>query len=230
MDEIFNFNDIKLKINNEIDKVYKNSLLPKLQKVAVHKIGDEGVTNYDLSDSILNDIDQLFAEKIKNVKIIMKEMEGKEYQISNRIPADFSAGEGNIYDDISNKFKAFRSSYESQEIKDFENIVGDNALNNFKTLIDNFIPTFGVDFFERILKYNEIQKINVLYFNLRYSFIETIIYYTGLATVQQNIKLPVEIKLKLFKLNNLFFQKIYTTIHNNILSLPIMEVFVKSRI
>ena len=195
MDEIFNFNDIKLKINNEIDKAYKNSLLPELQKVAVHKIGDEGVTNYDLSDSILNDIDQLFAEKIKNVKIIMKEMEGKEYQISNRIPADFSAGEGNIYDDISNKFKAFRSSYESQEIKDFENIVGDNALNNFKTLIDNFIPTFGVDFFERILKYNEIQKINVLYFNLRYSFIETIIYYTGLAAVHQNIKLPVEIKL-----------------------------------
>ena len=24
LDEIFNFNDIKLKINNEIDKVYKN--------------------------------------------------------------------------------------------------------------------------------------------------------------------------------------------------------------
>ena len=216
LDEIFNFNDIKLKINNEIDKAYKNSLLPELQKVAVHKIGDEGVTNYDLSDSILNDIDQLFAEKIKNVKIIMKEMEGKEYQISNRIPADFSAGEGNIYDDISNKFKAFRSSYESQEIKDFENIVGDNVLNNFKTLIDNFIPTFGVDFFERILKYNEIQKINVLYFNLRYSFIETIIYYTGLATVQQNIKLPVEIKLKLFKLNN--FDSVVKEKNNYILS------------
>ena len=205
LDEIFNFNDIKLKINNEIDEVYKTSLLPVLQKVAVHKIKDEGVTNYDLSDSILNDIDQLFAQKIKNVKNIMKEMEGKEYQISNRIPADFSAGENNIYDDIIYKFKKFCSSYESQEIKDFENIVVENALNNFKILVGNFIPNFGVNFFDRILKYNEIQKINVLYFNLRYSLIETIIYYISLATVQNDIKLPVEIKLKLFKLNNFDF-------------------------
>ena len=55
-------------------------------------------------------------------------------------------------------------------------------MDNFGELIYNFVPTYGVDFFDRILKYNEIQKLKILYHNLKYSIAETIIYYLSLAT------------------------------------------------
>ena len=217
LDKIFNFSTIKSKINNEIDNVYNISLLPELEKAGVHKMGDEGVSNYDLSDSILSDIDQFITDKISNAKNIIKEMEGKEYQINSKAPTDFSVGKNSIYKNISNMFKTFYSSFQSQEKKELDKAVGEIAFNNFETLIDNFILNFGVDFFDRILKYNELQKIKVLYFNLRYSLIETIIYYIGLATDYNDIKLPVDIKLKLFKMNN--FDSIAVEKNNYILSI-----------
>ena len=134
----------------------------------------------------------------------MKEMEGKGYIIENLVPADFSASAGDdIYAEITKMFQNFTATYTAQEKKDFDKVVGENAINNFKTLMNNFIPSFGVDFFDRILKYNEIQKINTLYDNLRYSLAQTITYYSSLTTLNENVHLPVDIKLRLFNLNDL---------------------------
>ena len=130
-------------------------------------------------------------------------MEGKNYTINNLIPADFSAGEGNVYDKIKNMFKNFTSSYKSIEEKEFIRVVGKNAVDNFKSLMDDFIPSFGVDFFERILKFNEIQKINLLYRHLKHSLAQTITYYIVTASIHESIHLPIDIKLKLFNLNDL---------------------------
>ena len=204
LDELFSFSNIKQKIYNEIDNIYNSKLLPELKKVGIHNEVDEGVTNYDLPEGIINNTNDFIEEKISEAKNIIKGMEGKEYIIGNIIPADFSATDGNnVYDTISKMFREFTLSYTSQEKKDFDKVVGENALNNFKTLMNNFIPSFGVDFFERILKFNEIQKIKMLYNNLKYSLSETIIYYIGMAEIYKDIHLPVDIKLRLFNLNNL---------------------------
>ena len=69
--------------------------------------------------------------------------------------------------------------------------------------MDDFIPSFGVDFFERILKFNEIQKINLLYRHLKHSLAQTITYYIVTASIHESIHLPIDIKLKLFNLNDL---------------------------
>ena len=204
LDELFSFSNMKQKIYNEIDNIYNSKLLPELKKVGIHNEGDEGVTNYDLPEGIINNTNDFIEEKISEAKNIIKGMEGKEYIIGNIIPADFSATDGNnVYDTITKMFSEFTLSYTSQEKKDFDKVVGENALNNFKTLMNNFIPSFGVDFFERILKFNEIQKIKMLYNNLKYSLSETIIYYIGMAEIYKDIHLPVDIKLRLFNLNNL---------------------------
>ena len=204
LDQLFSFSNMKSKINNEIDKIFNSTLLPELQKVGVHTPGNEGVSNYDLPQEKLTDINTFIEEKISETKNIIKEMEGEGYTINDIIPADFSAVDGNnIYDNITNMFHEFKVTYTSQEKKEFDKIVGEKALNNFKTLMNNFIPSFGIDFFDRVLKFNEIQKINILYDNLRYSLAETIIYYIGLATINNDIKLPVDIKLRLYNLNNL---------------------------
>ena len=104
----------------------------------------------------------------------MKEMEGKGYIIENLIPADFSASaEDNIYTEISNMFHNFTVTYTTQEKKDFDKVVGENAINNFKTLMNNFIPSFGVDFFERILKYNDGMKLFIKVLKLFIAFSPT---------------------------------------------------------
>ena len=203
LNRLFNFSSIKTKINTEIDNAYRLTLLPKLQKVGIYKSGNEGVSNYDLSQEIIKDINNSLNEQINKTKAIIKSMEGKEYKINDIPPADFSAGKDNVYDKITNMFTTFTLTYASQEKKEFDKIVIGNATNNFKTLMNNFIPSFGVDFFNRILRFNEIQKINMLYHNLKYTIGETILYYVGLVTINKGKYLPVDIKLILFALNNL---------------------------
>ena len=203
LDKLFSFSQMKLKINNAIDNVYNSKLLPILKQVGTYNPGDVGVSNYDLPDSILNDIDYFIKEKISNIKNIIKEMEGKKYIIDDLVPADFSKGEGNVYDKITKMFSNFTISYKSIEEKEFNETVGEYAIENFKNLINNFIPSFGVDFFERILKFNEIQKINILYRHLKHALSQTIVYYVGTAGLHNSIQLPIDIKLKLFNLNDL---------------------------
>ena len=203
LNQLFNFSKIKQEINNAIDNVYNSKLLPELQKIGTHKSGNEGVSNYDLPENIMKDINDFIDEQISKTKNIIKEMEGKEYLIDDIPPADFSAGRDNVYDKIKSMFTNFVLSYSSQEKKEFDQIVGESAKNNFKALMDNFIPSFGVDFFNRILKFNEIQKIHMLYYNLKYSLAETILYYIGLVSINKGTYLPVDIKARLFTLNNL---------------------------
>jgi len=204
LDELFNFATIKKTINDVIDNEFNSKLLPILQKVATHNPGDEGVSNYDFSSNILNDISEYVTQQISLSKKLIKEMEGKGYIINNISPADFSAGKNNIYDQITKMFQNFTASFKSKEKKEFNEVVGENALNNFKNLINNFIPSFGVDFFSRILYFNQIQKIKSLYYNLQYSLQETIIYYISLSSNEGNeIHLPSNMKLKLYSLNNL---------------------------
>ena len=216
LDELFNFSIIKETINNAIDNEYNKKLLPILKKYCINNPGDEGISNYDLSSEILSDINGFIDQQISNIKIIMKEMKGKEYQINNFIPADFSSGKGNIYDIISDMFKNFSMSYTAQEKKEFNKVVGESVSKDFNNLISNFIPSFGVDFFDRILNYNQNLKIKSLYYDLKTSITETILYYIGLAAnVGNNFYLPLDIKLKLYDLNNL--DKIVTEKNNFIM-------------
>ena len=203
LDKIFSFGKMKEKINNEINNTYNNILLPVLEKIAIHNPGDEGIINYDLSDDIINDIDNLTYIKIEEIQNIIENIKGKKFIIDDIIPADFSKGKENVYDNIKNMFKNFSLSYSAQEKKEFNKIISENIINNFKNLVDNLIPSFGVDFYERILKYNEIQKIKFLYHNLKYSLEETLFYYSGLSTLSEEIKLPIDIKLKILTFNNL---------------------------
>ena len=133
----------------------------------------------------------------------MSQMKGQNFILNDRIPTDFCNGKNSIYNTIVDKFYNFSIINIAREKEEFEKIIKNNALNNFKNLLDNFIPLFGVDFFDRILKYNEIQKIKRLFHNLQYSLDETINYYIGLTGLYNSIQLPQDIKLKLFLLNNL---------------------------
>ena len=208
INKLFNFSEIENNIKNEIDRFYTEILEPVLKKFAIYNSGDDQIIDYDLPNNILNDINELIEQKINQSKIEINKMEGNNYlKLNYNIPGDFSLVKLNEFLNIKNSFKNFTSAFSNQELKNFKNIVLENIKNNFKLIINNFVPSFGKDFFDRILKYNEIQKIKSLYNNLKYSIIESLVYYIAICRIQlktsSTLELPVDIKLKILTLNNL---------------------------
>ena len=88
-----------------------------------------------------------------------------------------------------------------------KNIIKQKIINNFKEVNNNFMSNFGKNYFDRILEYNEIQKIKSLYNNIKYSLSQTIKYYISLCKIQieKNLskQLPEDIKTKILLLNDL---------------------------
>ena len=218
LDNIFNFENIKSKINNETDYIYNSLLLPILKKEATYNYNYQGVSYYDLSESIINDIDNNIQEKCNNIELIMKNMEGNAYQINDFPQADFIKDKDGIIESIKSQFNNFSLIYIQYEKNKFNNIISNIILDNFENILNDFIPSFDVDFFDRILKFNEIQKINILYDNLKYSFNQTITYYLFLVSsnINQTLLLPKKIKEEILTLNN--FENVLVEKQNQILS------------
>jgi hypothetical protein len=83
--------------------------------------------------------------------------------------------------------------------------------SNFKELISEIISSFGNDFFDRIIKYNENFKITGLYNNLKYSLFQAISYYIMINMLEAVDELPKDLKVKLYTIKGpykiLGFQK-----------------------
>ena len=213
INELFVFSNIQNIIISEIDNAYNSILNPVFQNDTILNSGDKesedlDYSDYDFSNTILDDIDKIIEQKIEETKAKIEEMRYNNFLKDNyTIPRDFSLVEIVEFKNIKDSFDNFTSVFKEQELKEFKNIVLENIKNNFKIIIDNFVPSFGKDFFDRILKYNELQKIKSLYNNLQYSITQSIIYYIALCTFQLNhdspIQLPEDIKLKILTLNNL---------------------------
>ena len=216
LDIIFSFNTIKSTIFNEINNLYNVQLLPILQREATYIYEGEGISYYDLPPSIINDIDNYIEEQSNKIKQIMKRIEGNQYIINDFIEANFINEKNNITDNIKSQFNNF-SIVLIQKEKELFNIKIDNMISdNFVNIINEFIPTFGVDFFDRILKFNDIQKINRLYDQLKYSFNQTITYYLELSNLNKPLILPINLKNEIISLNN--FELLMDSKNNQILS------------
>jgi len=57
LNDILSFDNIKSKINNHIDNLYNSKLLPALKYKAISNSDEEGVSEYDLSEDIIKNID-----------------------------------------------------------------------------------------------------------------------------------------------------------------------------
>ena len=162
------------------------------------------MSNYDLSDTIINDINSFMKTKIEEVRQIVDKMKGSKYNIVEdwKVP-DFSLVEKEEFSNVENSFNNFCKIYHDKELNEINQIIFQHINNDFSRIIENFIPTFGKDFFDRILKYNEIQKIQSLFNNFKYSLKQTINYNTQLCSSNHSIIISEELKAQILSLNNL---------------------------
>jgi hypothetical protein len=204
LDLLLSFSSIKNKINNEISNIYNSVLLPALKVYAKYNSGDEGISDYNFSTSISNNINSVFNTNIQKAKEIISKMKGKQNIIEEdwNVP-DFSKLKFVEIKEIQSNFDNFTNAFSNQEIQQIKEVIFQNLNNNFNIFINNFVPSFGIDYFNRILKYNEIQKIKSLYDNLKYSLTETLIYYIGLCNMHTIIMFPDDLKYKILSLNDL---------------------------
>ena len=138
--------------------------------------------------------------KIKNIMNLIK---GNNYDINeNTWERDCSEIDVKV-ENIKSKFNSFMNNQKVNEEEDVNEFLKTIIKNNFNNLINNIIPSFGNDFFERIIKYNENFKISSLYDSLTYSLSHTLSYYLFLHSPEAFSALTKDLKLKLFSLNNL---------------------------
>ena len=191
-------------INEKINEYYNTILVPTLNEIAIYEIGIQGYNPYDLKNDIIDRIEELIEIKQNNIKNIMETTKGADYDINlkNWKKMDFSL----VYNKIEKNcqtLSTFINSEKDNEITKVDIFLIDIMKSNFDDLLQNIIPSFGNDFFERIIKYNENYKISSLYNTLKYSLTPVIAYYRSLYGSTNINALTKDLKLKIYSLNDL---------------------------
>jgi len=202
-DEI-NIKNIKSQIYNEIDLEYTTYLYESLKLYAIFPDGDYRYTLYDLSKDIRENIDNFVDLKIANISKITNITKGNNYEVDIRTweILDYSLVNKEI-NHIKDLFDKFIVAQKKNEENIVNKCIQDLIKSNFYDLLNNLIPSFGNEFFERIIKYNENFKITNLYDNLKYSLSQTLTYYASLYSLSQIRALTKDLKIRLYSLNNL---------------------------
>ena len=210
--DIYNMEELKTFINNEIDNEYNSNLFSVLKAKAIYNPGDIGYSEYDLNDIIKNDIKSTINTNINNINNIFLSIKGDNYEVN------LSNSKNDINDDnwetlnfaninikileIKEYFEKFILSEQNYEKNYIDETVQNIIKENFINSLNNILLSFGIDFFEREIKYNQFFRISDLYDNLKYSITQSMSYYLNINT--DLIKtLPKELKTKIINLNNI---------------------------
>ena len=199
--------EIKKIINDEINDEY-SKFLGILDSVTKNiKSPTIGYTNYDLNEEIKNDINSKIEENfenIKNVLIKIKINNNTDKLNWENLKLCYDSLHATTFLNIEKDFKTFITNKISSEKTNLNILIKNVLRNNFNNIITNFVSTFGNDYFERIINYNENFKISSLYQNLKYSLVISFNYYQLLYKLINEINsLTSDLKIKLYKVNNL---------------------------
>ena len=202
-----NLNEIKSYINNQIDEEY-TAFISVLKNKANIDEKEVGYFKYDLSDETKEEIDNFIQEKNKAYISIIDSLKGQTYKnidvkniIDWEIP-DFSRI-SNTINSIKNLFTTFISAQKANENNKIKNCIKEVIDFNFNDLLNNLIPSFGNEFFEKIIAYNENFKIKYLYNNLEWALKELISYIEIVDSLNKINQITKDLKIKIYKMNEL---------------------------
>ena len=197
-------------INEDIDSEYSKLLNILESKTKDINSPTIGYTDYDLNEDIKNDIEAKIEEVFKNIKNILNEIklysDDDDIELMGWENLNFCYDDVDIttFDVINSDFEVFITKKISTEKSNLNILIKSALRKNFNDLITNFVLSFGKDYFERIINYNENFKISNLYQNLKYSLVISLNYYQMLyQSVKALNSLTSDLKIKLYKFNNL---------------------------
>ena len=202
-----NFEEMQNYINNQIENGYLDLYESLHNKMA---IDDKmiGYNKYDLSEEIKKDLDNLIQKKCDIFSNIIEKLKGKKYNnidIKNNteweIP-DFSKVSYAVKN-IKDIFDSFMLSEKNDEEDKVNTFIKQVIQLNFNELINNLIPSFGNQFFERIIAYNENFKLNIFFDNLKWILSESQSYIEILDIFNNINQITEDLKIKILRINDL---------------------------
>ena len=197
---------IKKLIDEELDPIY-GEFLDALKNISGDiSSGTIGYTDYDLSNDIKNDISTKNDNIFININNIFNQIKVDKLELIGWeiLPGGFDSVKINTFKIINKDFEDFMNNKIKAEKINTDTFLKNIIKANFNNLINNFIFTFGNEYFERMIKYNENFKISSLYQNLKYSLVISLNYYQMLYQLKKDINsLTQDLKIKLYNLNNL---------------------------
>ena len=198
--DIINIEEIKELINKKIDYEYNNNLLLKLKAYQNNK-----KDIYDFNSGIDTDIKSTINTKLNNIDTILLSLKDQNKINNIDLPilslSTINQKIENIYNQAFNNFISLSISTEKNKLIELLNNI---IINNFTILLNNTICSFGNEYFERYMKYNEIFKIRQLIGNYKYFLVEALLYYEILYSFKaQSITIPKDLISKIHNLNNL---------------------------
>ena len=200
---------IKQLIEDKVNPVYLTFLNNLKQKSGDIESRSIGYEDFDLNDNIKNDINtkiQENFEKIKNSLNVIKVDKNNKIELLgwHILNNSYDSVKINTFDIIKRKFEDFMNNKARAEKRTINELIKKIIRSNFNNMINNFTFTFGNEYFERMIRYNENFKIKSLFQNLKYSLIISLQYYQMQYQLKNEISsLTKDLKYKLYSLNNL---------------------------
>ena len=196
--------ELKQLINEELDPQF-SKLLDVLKNITEnHNPGDMDYIDYDLSNEIKNNINSIIDENMEIINNNVTKIKGDKYDVDLYGWDILDYEDVEIFNNINKNFEVYIKQKIDNEKNNINNFLKEIIRDNFNILIDNLIVSFGSEFFDRVIKYNENFKITSLYQNLKYSLVVSLHYYANLYGLRKNVdSLTKDLKIKLYNLNNL---------------------------
>ena len=189
--------EIEKLIDDEINQGF-SSLLEILKQRFNSNTGDD---DYDFNEEIKNSINLEIKTNINNINNTLKNIQENVNTLGWE-KLDYQ--DEKPFSTIQTAFKTFITNKINLEQKNIDKILEEIISNNFNKVINNLIITFGKEYFERVMKYNENFRITNLYQNLKYSLVVSLQYYSTLYSTKKKYgTLTKDLKLKLYNLNDL---------------------------
>ena len=199
--EAINLEKISKDVNTFFDNAYQNIMLP--QMTTSNNCISPSCPSFKFTDENINLINNKITEKINSIKNVMELTKGDNYLSSFQCNLDFTNSGNNIIKPICDSFQDFLSFEKGEQLSRINTFIQNFINSNLDDFLSNIVPTFGNQFFERIIDYNINFKVIVLYQNLHYAFGQTLGYYHSLNFFTDCDDLPSDLKIRLLQLNDL---------------------------
>ena len=186
-------------IESQLDNIYQTELLPSL----IQQYNCTTCSKYTFDVSTNNSINTGINTMSTNIQNLMTSLKGNNFEASFECNLDYSNSGNNVIKPLCESMKSFLSFEKEEQASRINEKIQNTIKNNLEDFLNKVVPTFGDEFFERIIDYNINFKLDSLYQNLHYAIGQTILYYEALETITKENNLPSDLKNRLINLNDL---------------------------
>ena len=196
---------IKLRndIMDELDNMY-NIIVSKLDEHNGKLSDSTKRENYDFDTSMKTQINGTIDLAIMGINTIILTTKGTNFKATFKCSYNTTAYTSKVIISICESLIDILSAEYKEQIEKLSISIKTTIIENLDDFLENVIPSFGNEFFDRIIDYNINFHILDIYSNLHYALGQHFLYYAALGNYTDEVtQLPKDLKYRLYRLNDL---------------------------